>query len=159
MAPRHQQRHEGIFGDRARLVLRQHGRQQVPFHMVHPQAGHTEARGNSPTQRGTHHQCANKPRARGISHALNLTAGNAALRQHLINQRQGFTHVVTAGQLGHHTAVLRVNVDLGVQCVRQQTPLGVIQRHPGLITAGFYAQYLHCALVRVLCALTAMRPM
>ena len=51
-----------------------------------------------------------------------------------------------AGQFGYHTAILGVNVDLGIECVRQQAPLGVIQRHPGLITAGFYAQYLHCFL-------------
>ena len=51
--------------------------------------------------------------------------------------------MVAAGQFGHHTAILGVNVDLGIECVRQQAPLGVIQRHPGLITAGFYAQYLH----------------
>ena len=58
--------------------------------------------------------------------------------------------MVTARKLRHHTAVLGMNVDLGIQCVRHQSPLGVIQRHPGLIAAGFYAQYLHdIALYRI----------
>ena len=59
MTTRHQQRYEGIFGDHARLVLRKHGCQQMSLHVMHPQAGHTEAGCNSPSQRGTHHQRAN----------------------------------------------------------------------------------------------------
>ena len=36
-----------------------------------------------------------------------------------------------------------MDLDLRIKRIRQQASLGVIQRHPGLITAGFYAQYLH----------------
>ena len=38
--------------------------------------------------------------------------------------------MVTTGQFGHHTTVLGVNIDLGVQRIRQQTTLGVIRATP-----------------------------
>ena len=53
--------------------------------------------------------------------------------------------MVAGGQLRHHPAVLHVNVDLAEQGIRQQAPLGVVERDSGLITGGFQTQDQHCA--------------
>ena len=79
MATRYQECHKRVIRYLARLVLRQHGCQQVPLHMMHPQTGHAEARGNRPAQRGTHHQGANETGPRGIGHAINIAPDYAAL--------------------------------------------------------------------------------
>ena len=51
--------------------------------------------------------------------------------------------MVAAGQLRHHPTIGRMQVDLAVQGLRQKPALAVIQRHAGLVTARFDAQYPH----------------
>ena len=91
----------------------------MPFHVTHPQTGHTQARSNSAPQRRTHHQRANETGPRSIRHTIDIAAREATLSQHLINQRQGFAHVIAACQLGHHPPVLGVDVDLRIQRISQ----------------------------------------
>ena len=110
---------------------------------MHTKAGHAQARRDRAAERGTYHQRPDQARPRRVRHAVDVAPLNTPLGEHLINERQGFAHVVTTRKLWHHTAVLRMDLNLGVKRIRQEASLGVIQRHPGLITAGFDTQYPH----------------
>ena len=115
----------------------------MALHVMHAKARHAQARRDRAPERGTYHQRPDKPRTCRVRHAVDVAPLNTPLGEHLINQRQGFSHVVTTGKLWHHTAILRMDFDLRIKRIRQQASLGVIQRHPGLITAGFDTQHPH----------------
>ena len=63
--------------------------------------------------------------------------------QHLLDQRKSLADMVARGQLRHHTAVARMNLDLAVKAVGQQPALTVVDSHAGLVTGRFYTQYPH----------------
>ena len=65
------------------------------------------------------------------------------LGEDALDQRQQAPDVVAGGQLRHHAAVSRVQRDLGVQRVRQEPRLAVVDGHAGLVAGGFDAEDAH----------------
>ncbi len=99
--------------------------------------GHPEA-GRHAT---THHQRPDEARACRVGDRVRPF--DAGLPQHGPDQRQQHAHVVARGDLRHDAAVHGVRVHLAVQRVRQQAFAAAVQRHTGLVTAGFDAQNVH----------------
>jgi len=142
MAAGNQQRHERRLG---RIGFQQR-RQQVAFHVVHADRRHAQRPGHRPRRRGTHQQRARQTRTGGIGDAAEIGRGQPGLGQGLAHQRQQLAHVVAAGQLGHHAAVVRVQLDLAVQGVGQQALAGRLrlpaqQGHAGLVAGGLDAEH------------------
>ena len=63
--------------------------------------------------------------------------------QYLLNKGQEHANMVPGGDFRYHTAIDRVQVDLAVQTMRNKAPISAIQRHTGLVTAGFDAENDH----------------
>jgi hypothetical protein len=62
------------------------------------------------------------------------------LRQDFTQQRDDATHMVARGQFRDHTAVGRVQVDLGMQARGQQAVRRVVEGKPGLVAGRFDAE-------------------
>ncbi|KAG0924771.1 hypothetical protein G6F31_018991 [Rhizopus arrhizus] len=115
--------------------------------MVDTHRRHLQRPGQRAGHARTHQQGADQAGARGVGHALDVAHAQAGLGQGLAHQRQQLAHVVTAGQLGHHTTVFGVQGDLAVDRMgaqgRAAGQVGVIHRHAGLITGRFDAKDSH----------------
>jgi hypothetical protein len=144
MPARNQQRHEGrLQRPVGRVDFFQQGSQQVAFHVVHADRRHVQGPGQRPPGRGPDQQGPDQTRPRGVGHAIQLGEGQPGLVQGLTDQGQQLAHVVTAGQLRHHPAVLGVQSHLAIERVRAQPGNGVVDRHPGFVAAGFDAENAH----------------
>ena len=115
MATGYQQRHKGKF----RLIVFQHGCQQVALHVMHPQRRHTPTPGQRSRQGRPYHQRPHQSGACGVSHPVYIGATATGLSQHLLKQRQYLAHMVAGGQFRHHATILHVNIHLAEQGVRQ----------------------------------------
>ncbi len=88
-----------------------------------------------------HHQGANQARPGGIGDDVRFF--DPGLVQHPPDQRQQAAHVIAGGDLRHHAAVGRVQVDLAMQRMGDEALGHVVQRHARLIAAGFDAENVH----------------
>ena len=136
-----QQGDKGIAG----RLIRQHGGQQMALHVVHAEAWDAQAEGHGPGHRGTHHQCPHQTGARRVGNGIEVGLVQTGLRQDLGGQGQGFANMVPGRQFRHHAAVFGVHFHLAVQALRQQAPVGVIDRDTGLVATGFNPQNLQRA--------------
>ncbi|MNT17259.1 hypothetical protein D3C72_1523990 [compost metagenome] len=109
-----------------RRLLFQHRRQQVAFHMVHTERRHAPGEGQRLGAGGPHQQRAHQAWAGGVGDAVDVLGLAVGLFQHLAQQRQHALDVVAGGQLGHHTAIDAVQVDLTEQRVGQQAAFAVV---------------------------------
>ena len=144
MAAGNQQRQKREF----RFFVFQHRRQQVSFHVVHADGRYLPAPGQSTPQRGTDEQGAGKPRAAGVGDTINIRSLDLGLFQHGCDQGQALADMVSRGQFRHNAAIIRV-YQLGIELVRQQAPLGVINRHTGIVAGGFESKNHHGAILSV----------
>ena len=124
-----------------RLRLEQR-RQQVPFHVMDPDAGQVPGISETPGHGGTDQQGPHQTRAAGVGNAVDRRT-TAAPFDRFFQQGQYLTQVVARGELGHDTAVRRVQGDLAVQLVRQQAGLAVVDGGGSLVAGGFDAQNPH----------------
>ena len=51
--------------------------------------------------------------------------------------------MVTGGKLRHHSAIGRMQIDLTVQTLGEQPPLGVEKGYACFVAGGFDAEYAH----------------
>ena len=71
------------------------------------------------------------------------------LREHHPYQRQGFAHMIAGSQFRYNTAICRVQIDLAVEGVTQQTLFRIEQGRAGLIAGCLNSEYKHAAMVTV----------
>ena len=132
-----QQGDEGKFG----WIGAEEGRQQVPLQVVHAQHRLAQRRTQRAGHAGAHQQRTRQAGAARVSYYIDSCQRLPRLRQHVIGQWNHAADVVTAGQLGHHAAVVGMHRHLGVQRVRQQLGHAVFtrahQRHAGFVAGRF----------------------
>ena len=100
-----------------------------------------------PTARGgAGHQCTDQARPRGIGHAAKLLQTDSGPLDDRLGQGQQITNVVARSQFRHHAAIFRMEFNLAVQYVGEQTALAVIDREAGFIAGAFDSQDYHRSL-------------
>jgi hypothetical protein len=80
---------------------------------------------------------------RGVSHRVDFRHAQAAFRQRFFKQNGKPPYVVPRGQLRHHTAVSRVQIDLRMDTVRQHAALRIEHGHAGFIAGRLDPEYAH----------------
>ena len=109
----------------------------MPFEVVHAQHRLAQRRGQRAGHARAHQQRPGQTWAACIGHHIDVGQSGARFGQDLARERQHAADVVAAGQLGHHTAIGLVHVDLAVKRVRQQARQGLArglhQSHAGLV--------------------------
>ena len=127
-----------------RMLVLQHGGQQVPFHMMHTQRRDVPGPGQCLGQGGTHHQGPHQPGACRVGNAIQFLGGSCRVLHDLVHKRQRLAHVITRRQLRHHATVLDMDIHLAEQGVRQQPTPGIEDGHAGFVAGGLEAQNSHC---------------
>jgi hypothetical protein len=100
-----------------RRVRAQEWRQQVALQVVHAQHWPLQRCAQRAGHARSDQQRAGQPRPPRESDHVHVRQSATGIPQHQFGQRQHATNMVTAGQLGHHTAVSLVHVDLAEQGV------------------------------------------
>ena len=133
MPARHEQRQKR---KRGRLILK-HRRQQMAFHVVNRYdraiPGEAEAR----CRTAAHHQRTHEPGTGRVGDGIRLL--DTRFAKNLLNQRQDAPQVIPRRNLGDNPAVHRMQIDLAVQGMRNQTEFRIVNGHASLITTRFYA--------------------
>ncbi len=136
MAAGNQQRNERELG---RIFFQQRC-QQVAFEVVHADSRHLESESQRGGDTRAHQQCTGQPRPFGVGNAFNILKGAIRFLQHLAGERQDAADMVARGEFRHHAAVFGVHRHLGMQGVRKQAALRVVERNAGFIAGGFDSQ-------------------
>jgi hypothetical protein len=121
----------------------------VALEVVQSDRGHSEGVGEPVRRARAHEQCAGKPGPFRIGDRANVGDGEPGTREDLASERQETTDMVPRGELWHDPAVLGVHGRLGMERVREEPAIGVVQRDAGLVTRGFDAQDDHGKLRQV----------
>ena len=115
----------------------------MAFKVMHAQHRFAQGIAQRLGHRRPHQQGAGQPRAFGIGDRVDGRSGHCGLIEHLLGERQESADVVTRGQLGDHAAEALVHRNLGMQCLRQQSALAVVERHAGFVAGGFDTERQH----------------
>ena len=119
----------------------------MPFQVVHRYQRQAARKGQRRRHARAHQERAGQPRPPGVGDRVHIVQRAASLGQHRVGQRQHPANVVAAGQLGHHTAIGLVHLDLAVQRMAQQpghtVAAGVHQGHTGFVARRFNAEDSH----------------
>ena len=113
----------------------------MSFEMVHAQRRYAQRKAQPIGDAGADQQRAGKSRALRVGDAVEVGKRSAGLAQHRFGQRHHPTDVVARGELGHDSAVGLVHRHLRMQRMGEQAASAVVQREPGLVAGGFYAEY------------------
>lgn len=103
----------------------------------------TQCPGEACTDRRTHQQRAREAGAFGPGDAIEIGNREPAVGQSLTRQRNDSAHMVSRREFGHDAAVALMHVDLRMQRLPQQTPLGTVDRETGFVAGAFDAKYSH----------------
>ena len=113
----------------------------MSFHVVYGDDRAIPGESNSVGEPTTNHERADEARPGRISHCIGPF--DAGVRQHLRDQWQQAANMVPGRDLGDNPAIHRVQIDLAVQRLCNETPLGAIDRDTRLVAARFDAQNIH----------------
>ncbi len=113
----------------------------MSFEMMHAQRRDAQREAQPVGDARADQQRAGKPRTLRIGDAVEVGKRSAGLAQHRLGQRHHPTDVVARRELGHDAAVGFVHRHLRMQRMREQAANAVVQRQPGLVAGGFYAEY------------------
>ena len=116
----------------------------MPFHVMHGHGRHIQGPRQSACTGGSDQQRADQSWAGCVRDAINISALQLGLIKTVLQQGPQFSNVISAGQLGHHAAVLGMQIDLAVQGMRKQTALSAVQREAGFVTGSFDANNDQC---------------
>ena len=86
----------------------------MPLQVVHPQHWFIQRSPQGAGQTRTHQQRTGQAGAPGVRHHVHVGQPTARLGQYRLGQRQHTPDMVAAGQLGHHTTIGLVHLDLAV---------------------------------------------
>ena len=103
--------------------------------MVDFHGGDTPAKGQRPGHAGPYQQGSSQAGTGRIGDAIKLIRGGSGFRHDLFYQGQYPLHMIATGQLRDHATKTGMHLHLAVQGLPQQTGIGVINGHPGLVTA------------------------
>ena len=90
-----------------------------------------------------HEQGADQARSGRIGDGVDGVPFEAGDLKAMIDQGQEFPDMVPGGDLGHHAAVLGVQIDLAVQRMREQPLFAVEQGDTRFVAGGFDSQNAH----------------
>ena len=117
----------------------------MAFEMVYAQRRYAQREGERIGDAGADQERTGEARPLGVGDGVELGELRPGLAHHPADQRQHAPDMVARGEFRDHAPVFLVHRDLGVQRVRQQAALAVIQRDAGFVAGGFYAQDQHAA--------------
>src|SRR5262245_9707014 len=117
----------------------------MALEVMHADDRLAERHGQTVRNAGSYEQRSCESRAHGDGHRVNVLLAPARGPQDLVEQWQAAADVITRGELGHHTAVGAVHVDLTVHRVGEQSRVAVEQRDARFITRSFEPENQHCS--------------
>ena len=133
---RHQQHHQR---ELQRRVFEER-RVEVRLVMVHADERHVPRQRQRLGRRHTHQQRPDQPRAHGARHGVDAPLVDSCLDDGAGDDGVQHVEVGATGDLGHHPAVLGVQVDLGAHHARHHIGAAHHQRCGGLVAAGLDAE-------------------
>ncbi len=133
---RHQEHHQRQF---ERLIFEERC-VEMGLHVVDPDERDVPCHGQGLGRGDTHEQRSDQPGPDGAGDGVDPFGLDARLDDRPGDDRVEQVEMGTAGNLGHHTAVLRVQVDLRRHHAGQHVVTAHHQRRGGLVAAGLDAQ-------------------
>ena len=126
-----------------RRALGKQGRQQVAFQVVDAHGRNAQREGEAFGERRAHEQGAREARAFGISDCIEPGQVATCQGKDFACQRHDSPDVVAGSEFGDDAAIFLVHRHLGMQRMRKQTRLAVVQRETGFVAGRFHTEDQH----------------
>ena len=111
----------------------------MAFQVVDPEHRLVQRQRQAAGHRGADQQRTGQARSLRVGDRIDGIRLQTGFGKHLLQQRNGAPDVIARGQFRHHAAIRLVHGDLGMQRMRPQTELRVVQRNAGFVARGFDA--------------------
>jgi hypothetical protein len=115
----------------------------MALHVVDPDGGNIKTESKAASYRRADKQRTGKARTASVGYPVEARSIDTGLRPYRFDKRQQFLDMVPGRQLRDDTSMGPVNLDLGVELVRQQAATGFIYRCARIVTGCFESQYKH----------------
>ena len=107
------------------------------FHMVNAQGWNTKRPREALGKRCANQERAHQPGSCGVGNTVDVIQRLVCVAQHPLGQWCDLSHMIARCQLGYDPAIVRMQCDLTVQGLRQQSVFAVVQRYPCFVAGAF----------------------
>ncbi len=117
--------------------------EEVTLEVMDADGGQSPRKGQRPGERGARQKRTDQARSGRVGHAIEFGCAGTGFIQRPLDQRQQALDMVARSQFRDHTTVGLVQIDLGVQHMREQAAAVIEDGDGGFVAGGFESEDAH----------------